>query len=146
MIQRDLYTSYDNSEFVDIVFDDEPFCKNDDDQSTTFDNELYKGVNLDDNHYHTLRSKSVSKTLHYKPRKTKFQSLNKVPELIDLPKTNTVHDSPTSFAKQSNSSRCFNQSQTSNRNTRTKHDLRLLSRKFCFASHHLPLRISNHFH
>ena len=30
MIQNDLYTSYGNSEFDDIVFDDDMFCHDDD--------------------------------------------------------------------------------------------------------------------
>ena len=31
MVQIDLHTSYDNSEFDDDVFDDDPFCNKDDD-------------------------------------------------------------------------------------------------------------------
>ena len=69
-----------------------------------FDNELYKSAKLDDNHYHHARLKSDSEKLHYKPRLSKFQPFNKCSELFDLTDTDTVHDSPTSFANHSNSS------------------------------------------
>ena len=49
MIQNDLYTSYDNSEFGDNAFDDDTFCNNDDDQPIVFDNEIYSSAKLDDN-------------------------------------------------------------------------------------------------
>ena len=51
LIQKDLYTSYDITEFDDNVFYDDPFCNNDHDQSITFDKELYKSGKLNDKHY-----------------------------------------------------------------------------------------------
>ena len=48
MLQIDLHTSYDNSEFDDDVFDDDPFYNKDDDQSFRVDNDLYKSVRLDE--------------------------------------------------------------------------------------------------
>ena len=68
MVQKDQYNSYDNSDFDVNVFDDDPFCSSIDDQSFMFDNELSKSVKLDDNRYHTLRSKCDSESSHYKPR------------------------------------------------------------------------------
>ena len=47
----------------------------------------------------------------------------------DLPDTDNVLDSPTSFANQSSSSLLFNQSQTSSGNTGAKNDLRPMPRK-----------------
>ena len=122
MIQNHLYTSSDKSDFDDNVFDDNTIFNNDDDQSFKFDHQLNKAVNLFDNFYHFSRSKTDSETLHYKPRLSTFHSFNKHPEIFDLPNTDLVQDSLMSFANQSNSSLHFNQSQTSNRNTRTKYD------------------------
>ena len=51
VIQTDLFTSYDNSEFHINVFDDDPFCIDDDDQSIMFDNELYKFSKLNEIHH-----------------------------------------------------------------------------------------------
>ena len=51
MLKND-YTPYDLSESDDNVFDDDPFCNFDDEQSIMFDDELYKFKKLDDNHYH----------------------------------------------------------------------------------------------
>ena len=59
---------------------------------------------MDDNHHNIWRSKSDSGTLHYKPQSSKDQFFKNFPEILDLPDTDTVYDSPTSFAKQSNSS------------------------------------------
>ena len=67
MIQKDLYTSYENSGIGENDFDDDHFCNNDDDQSIMSDIEENKPVKLDDNHHHTLRPKFDSETLHYKP-------------------------------------------------------------------------------
>ena len=61
---KDLYTSQINSEVDDDVFDDDPFCNEDSDQSIMFDTKLYKPVNLEANHYHLSRIKSGSETLH----------------------------------------------------------------------------------
>ena len=49
MIQKDLYTSYHKSERDDNVFDEDPFCNNEDDQSILFDKDLYKSGKMDDN-------------------------------------------------------------------------------------------------
>ena len=65
MIQKDLYTSYDKSDFDDNVCDDDRFCNTDDDQAIMPDNEIYKSANLNDNLYHVPRSKSDSELLPY---------------------------------------------------------------------------------
>ena len=49
LIEQNLETSYDNSEFVVIVFDDDRFCNGDDDQSIKFDDEIYKSTKLSQN-------------------------------------------------------------------------------------------------
>ena len=49
MIQIDLYTSYHKSEGDDNVFDEDPFCNNEDDQSILFVKDLYESVKMDDN-------------------------------------------------------------------------------------------------
>ena len=105
MVPNDLYTSIDNSDSDDKVFDDDPFCKNNGDQLFMFDNELSNSVTLDDNYHHTSRTKFDSETLHYKAILSKFQSLNKFSELFDLPETDIFHDPRKSFANQTNS--CF---------------------------------------
>ena len=51
MIQNHFISSCDNSEFEIIVFDDEPFCKDDDDKSNMFDNELYNSTKINNNRY-----------------------------------------------------------------------------------------------
>ena len=94
IIQNDLYTSYDLSEFDDSVFDDDPLPNDNDDISIMFDNELYKSVNFDDDNYRPSRWKCDSEELYNIPRSSKFQSFNKFPELFDLPDTGTVCDSP----------------------------------------------------
>ena len=129
MIQKDLSTSSDSFEFDDNVFDVDPICNDHDNQSQMADNYLYLSANVNDNHYHLLRSKSDSETLHNKSRLSKFQSLNEIPEFFDLPDNYTVHDSPTLLCDQSKCSLYSNQSQASNRNTRTKYDLRPLTKK-----------------
>ena len=147
MIQINPYTSYDNSRPVDgNFFEDDPFCNNDDDHSHMPDNELYLSAKLDDINSHHHRSKSDCKKLPYRPRSSKFHSINKWLELFDLPDTDTNHGSRASIAKQSSSSLFFNQSQTSYRNTRTKHDLRPLPRKVYRLFSHLCLLKTNHFH
>ena len=116
------------------VFDDDPLCKNNDDQSTLLETKTNKSLELDDIHYHTSQSKSDSQTKDYKPRSAKFQSFNKFAELIDLFATDndTVHDSLTSLANQSNFFMQFNQLQTSNTIIRTKYDQQTLVRtSFC---------------
>ena len=65
-----------------------------------------------------------------KPRSSKFQSCNKLPEIFELPDTDTVYGSASSFAKQSSSSLLSNHLQTSNENTSTKYDLQPQSKKF----------------
>ena len=52
MIQNDLYTSYDSSKIDDIVFKNDSFCNNDDDQSFSLVNELFRSSRFDNNHYH----------------------------------------------------------------------------------------------
>ena len=85
-------------------------------------------VNVDDKYYHISRSKSDSEILHYKQRWSNFLSFNKLRKIFDHLETDTVHDPPMSFANQSNSCLHFNQSQTSNRKTRAKYDIRPLPR------------------
>ena len=126
LIQNELYTSYDNFEFDVNFVDDNPFSDIKDDQSVMFHSEFSEFVKLVDNHYHNSRAKSHSENSHYKQRPSKFHSFNNVLEISDLPDNDLVHDSPTPFANQSISSLHFNQSQSANRNTRTKYDLRLL--------------------
>ena len=55
MIHNNLKTSYDKADFDDIVFDGDPLCDNDDNQSIMFDTDLYKSVKLVDNHYQISR-------------------------------------------------------------------------------------------
>ena len=94
----------------------------------------------------TFREQNLILKFHIiKPRSWKFQSMNKFLELFDLPDTDTPQASPTSFANQSSFSLLFNQSQNSNRSTRTKHDVWRLPRKFFVFSMHFPLRINIHF-
>ena len=103
-----------------------------DNMKTLRNKNLYKSAKVKDNNYHHSRSKSQSEKLYQKPRSSKIQSFNNFPEIIDRPDTDTLHDSPTSFTNQSNSSVHFKQSQISNRNTRTKYDLRPLPwKKHC---------------
>ena len=52
MIRISSYTSYDGSDCNDNASDDNPYCNDDDDHSTIFDDELYKSAELDENHYH----------------------------------------------------------------------------------------------
>ena len=52
MIQNDRYTSNDKYEFDDNLFDDDPFCRDDDDQSVTFNREFFKSAALNDSQYH----------------------------------------------------------------------------------------------
>ena len=48
---------------------------NDDDKpSIMTDNEIFKSLEPDDNHYHPSRIKSASENLQYKPRCSKYQS------------------------------------------------------------------------
>ena len=68
MIQNDLYTSNDNSQFDDIVFDDDLFNHIDYNQSNMFDNELYCSASLIDDQYYLSAAKSDSEKIHYKPR------------------------------------------------------------------------------
>ena len=89
---------------------------------------------MDDNHYQTSQSKSNSQNIHYKLRSSKFLSLNNFVDLFDLPDTDTFHDTPASFANQSNSSLHINHSHPSNRITRTKYDLRPLPRTVYYLS------------
>ena len=56
MIQSDLNTSYDNSEFDDHILEHGPRCKGYDDRSTMFDIDFYKSVNLDDDDHHPSHS------------------------------------------------------------------------------------------
>ena len=65
MIRKDLYISNDISELDVNVFDDDPFCNDDDDHSITFDNELYNSAILRNNQYHFSRSKNDSKNLRF---------------------------------------------------------------------------------
>ena len=141
IIQNDLYTSNVNYAIDDNVFDDDLFCSNEDDQPILYDTDLCISTKLNDNHYDHPRSKSDSDSLQYDPRSSNIQSINKLPGLFDLPDTETIHDSPTPFANESNCSLPFNQSQISNRNTRTKYDLRLLPVKIYYLflpSHSSP--------
>ena len=111
MIQNAISLSNDHSEFDDNVFEDDSFCKKD-------DNQLYKPTKGVDDHYHHPRSQSGSEKFYYKPRSSKFQSPNKFPKLFDLPGTDTAYKTPTSLASQSDCSLHFNHTQTSIRNTR----------------------------
>ena len=63
LIQNDFYVSKDNSEFDDNLFDDDPFCNDDEDQLKMFDDEICKSTKLDDNHYDHSRSMSDSENL-----------------------------------------------------------------------------------
>ena len=78
MTQNYLYTSLDDSESDESIFDDEPFCNDTDDQSKKFDNELNRSAYLEDNHYYPPRSKSDSENLQYKPMLSKDQSFKKI--------------------------------------------------------------------
>ena len=111
-----------------------------------FDKVIYKSAKQDEVFYHISRPKSDCESLHYKPRSSKFQSFNKFTELFELPDTDTVKDIATSLANQPNSFPFFNQSQTSNRNTRTKYVCKHYREKFIlFSFHHFPLRKKNIF-
>ena len=148
MIQKDISLSNDHSEFDDNVFEDDSFCKKDDDQSFLLDNQLYKPTKRVDDRYHHPRSQSGSESFYYKPRSSKFQSSNKIPKLFDLPGTDAAYKSPTSFASQSGCSLHFSDTHTSNRNTWTTYDLRPKPiRNYCFfLIHQLLLRINYRFH
>ena len=122
MIQTDLYNSYNILDFGDKIFNDDSFCNYNDDKLVKPDKKLYKSVNLVDNFYLPSRSKSDSEILQYKQRSSKFQVSDKVPEVLDLPDTHTAYDSPPFFANQSSCLLLFNQSEDSNRKTRTKND------------------------
>ena len=146
MIQNALNILHDHSVFGDNVFDDDPIC-NIDDQSIMFDNDLFKSAKLDGDHFYHPLSKSDPEKLYYKTRSSEFQSFNKFPESFDLLDTDTSHESPMSIANQSSFPPHFNQAQTSNRNARSKSDLRILPRKnYCLRFRRLPLRINNQFH
>ena len=132
IIKNDIYTSHENSEFDDNLFDDDPFCNDEYCQSTIFDNFSCKSTKLNNDHYCHPRSKSDFDILFYGTSFSKFQCFNIFAEMFDLGDNHTVYDCPTSFADQSISSLHFNQSETSNRNTRSKKDFRPLPRKdFC---------------
>ena len=62
MIQNELNSSYENFQFDDIIFDDDPFWNNNEDQPNMFDKELNKFLKLEDGHSHTLGSKYDSDT------------------------------------------------------------------------------------
>ena len=55
MLQNDPQTSYDNSDLMIVFLMVTLFCNDNDDQSFTFDNELYISSNLNDNQCHLLR-------------------------------------------------------------------------------------------
>ena len=124
--QIDLLASYDNSWYKHIVFDDDAFCIDNDDYSIMYDNKLYKCAFLENNHYHPSLSKTDSENLDFYPRSSKFESFKKLFDLLEFSVTDTVIDSTMSFANNSNPSLRFNQSQTSDRKTRTKYDPRPL--------------------
>ena len=54
-IQKNIYTSNNNSEFDDNVFDKDPFFNNGNNHLIVFDIELYKSEEIDDDHYHHTR-------------------------------------------------------------------------------------------
>ena len=124
MIENHPQNSNENSEFEDNVFGDDPFCEDDNDQSNTFDNEIFGSPILRDFHYHLQRRNFDSEHLHFRPRSFKFQTFNQFHELFDLPDLDTLHHSATSLANQSELPLHFDQSQASSRKTRTKNDLR----------------------
>ena len=101
MIQIDFFKfTYDSSENHDNVFDDDPFCNENDDQINMFDHEIYSSANPHDNRYHPFRSKSDSKRLHHKSTSSKFQPISKLSDFFYLPDTDTVCAFPTSIANQ----------------------------------------------
>ena len=63
MIQNIFYTPYDISDFAHNVFDEDPFCKENDDQLIMFIIDLYESTKLDVNHHHHHQSKSVPENL-----------------------------------------------------------------------------------
>ena len=75
-ILKDLNSSYDTSELIDDVFDDDPLCIDYDDTSIMFDNEFYNSVELGD-YYHPSRSKSDFEQSNHKPISSQFQSFDK---------------------------------------------------------------------
>ena len=81
--------------------------------------EIYKSAKLRDNHYH-LHNQNLFLKIYIKThdRRNFNHSKNFLKHSIF-----TVHDSPPSFADQSNSSLHLNLSQASNTSTRTKYDL-----------------------
>ena len=118
-VQNDFFTSYDNSESDDKVFDGDPFCNEDDDQWKMFDNDLYKST-VADSHYHQPRPKFVSENLYCKSRYSRLRPWNKFPKKFVFPDSDTVYDSPTSVANHSKYSLHFKQPQTGSGNARTK--------------------------
>ena len=128
-LRNDSYSSNNKFEMNDNLFDDDPLCNDYEGTSATFDNELHKSVDLDGDNHHFLRSKSDSDCLNYKPRSSKFHSVNRFLEIFDFLDNNTVHDSPTSFVDKSNFSLHFIPSQDFNKKTKTKLDLRPQGKK-----------------
>ena len=82
MLQKGLFNSNDNSEFDEIVFDQDPISNTDDDQPIKVDIELYKPAKVDDNHYHHSRVKSDSENFYHKPKLSEFETFNIFPEFF----------------------------------------------------------------
>ena len=83
----------------------------------------------------------ASENFHQKPRSSKY---NKIPETFDLPDTDNVYDSPTSFADKSNSF-CILTSHIFPLEIfepKKVHDHNR-EKNFVFSFHRLPLRIIN---
>ena len=76
ILDKNLYTSYDNSEIYHSVFDYHLFCKANDDKSIMFYIVLYKPASLFDENYHPSRSKFDSEKQHCKPKSSKCQFFN----------------------------------------------------------------------
>ena len=91
LVQNGLYTSYDNSEFIDNAVDDDPFCNIDVDQSTMFDIELSKSTKKMIIIIITLDQNLILEIDNNKPRLSNIHSFNKFPELFDLANTDTVY-------------------------------------------------------
>ena len=146
MIQIDLYTSYGNSEKNDNVFVDDPFCFHHDDQSILFDNELYISVDMDDDQYHISRIKFWFWSFTLYPTLVNFSTIhqNFLIHLIfpTLTLFTTVRHSLTNQI-----ALCL----TTNHRLQSEalapikiYD-HYREQSTVFLTHHLPIRIKNHF-
>ena len=129
MTQNEFIPPYDISIIHGHLFDDDPFCKNNDKTLIKFNIQLHKSVNLDGGHHHPFRSKSDSVNFSQKSRSSKIQFFNKFPERFDLTGAGTFYGSTTPLADNLLSFLFFDQLQASNRNTRTKYNLQPQPRK-----------------